>query len=127
MRQSAEVWLTRVAAILGPLAVAPFAYAQVFMLQDDSPDGTTRSSVVMLAAQVFVMVAFLATLWRWPLRAVTLLVSIVAYSAAAAFAAWDNGGWPVAAAIVWPAAPALLAVPVVVLDLLGHRSRPADA
>lgn len=126
MPQPIAVWLVRVAAVLGVVSVAPLAYAQVLVLRDDAPDATFRSSVVMLAAQVLVAVAFLASLRRWPLRALTLVVAIVAYAGAAAFAGWDNGGWPLVAAIVFPAAPALLATPIVVLDLVDRR-RPKPA
>jgi len=123
--QPIAVWL-RVAAILGAVSVAPLAYAQVLILRDDAPDATFRSSVLMLAAQVLVAVAFLASLRRWSLRAWTLVVAIVACAGAAAFAGWDNGGWPIVAAIVFPAAPALLATPIVIVDLVA-RCRPEPA
>jgi hypothetical protein len=128
MPQPVAVWLVRVVAILGVVSVAPLAYAQVLVLRDDAPDATFRSSVVMLAAQMLVAVAFLASLRRWPLRAVTLVVAILVYAGAAAFAGWDNGGWPVLAAIVFPAAPALLVTPIVVIDLTTRRhSEPATS
>jgi hypothetical protein len=109
-------WVVRVFAGIGVLSVLPFAYGFVLQLRDDAPDGTVRSTVAMLAAQALVAAAFVASLWRWPLRAATLVASIAVYAGAAAFTAWDNGGWPLVAALVFAAVPALAATPIVVLD-----------
>jgi hypothetical protein len=114
--------LTRTMAVLGPLTVLPWAVAFALQLGDDAPDGTTRSSLAMLLTQSVVMAAFLGCLGRWPGRAGVLVLAILAYGAAAWFAASDNDGAPLLAAVIFITAPVLAAAPIVAVDLR-HRRR----
>jgi hypothetical protein len=117
-------WTRPICAMLGILTVGPWLAVSIQGLAErDAPDGTFRSLAVMLAAQVVLVVAFLAN-WRrasgWAARA-SLLAAIAGYGAATAFSSLDNLGEPVPAVIasLILAGPPLLAA----LPLLARAGR----
>jgi hypothetical protein len=116
-------WTTRLCCALGILAVLPWLYVSVQGLRDDAPDGTIRSLVVMLVAQLSVVLAFLAAWWRLRVAPWLLIAAIVGYAVAGAFAAADNDGAPILAALIFPAIPAMAAGPLLVLAWSTPRSQ----
>lgn len=111
-------WMRPICAVLGIVTVAPWLAVSIQGLAErDAPDGTVRSTMVMLAAQVILVVAFLAN-WRraggWVARS-ALLAGIAGYAAAAAFSSLDNVGEPVLAVIaslIFAGPPLLAALPL---------------
>lgn len=124
-----RVWLSRLFVLLGVVSVAPWLIASAQGLGDDAPDGTYRSMLTMLIAEVALAVAFLANLWRRNARAagLGLMVTIFGYAGAAAFAAADNGQHPVltlVAPVLFAGPPLMLAVPLVVLAWSSRTASP---
>jgi hypothetical protein len=114
---------TRLCCALGILAVLPWLYVSIQGLRDDAPDGTIRSMVAMLVAQIGVVLAFLAAWSRLRLAPWLLIAAIAGYAAAGVFAAADNNGAPILAALIFPAIPAMAAGPLLVLAWSAPRSR----
>ncbi|GAA0424760.1 hypothetical protein Acor_37010 [Acrocarpospora corrugata] len=98
---------------LGLITVAPWLLVSVQNLTDDAPDGTYRSVLAMLAAQLLVLLAFAATWTRWKAVPALLALSVAAYALAAIFAAIENDGSPVLAVILFTLAPAMAALPII--------------
>lgn len=112
-------WPARVAAALGVVTVLPWLYVSVQGLRDDAPDGTVRSMVVLLIARVVLVSVFVASCWPWRLRKPALVAAVVAYAGCAAFAAADNHGSPLLAAVIFPAAPAIAATLIIMSRPVG--------
>ena len=112
-------WLRPICTVLGVLTVGPWLVVSIQGLAErDAPDGTLRSSAVMLAAQVILVLAFLAN-WRRASGRVArsaLLAAIAGYGAATAFASLDNLGEPLLAgfaALIFAGPPLLAALPLI--------------
>ncbi len=121
-RVSAPVgWVSRGFAALGIVTLLPWVFVSIQNLRDDAPDGTIRSMVVLLVARVALVAAFAATWWRWGPARPLLVLSLVGYAASAAFAAADNGGSPVLAALVFVVVPACAATPILIGGARGLR------
>lgn len=111
-------WLRPICTMFGILTVSPWLAVSIQGLAErDAPDGTLRSTLVMLAAQVVLVLAFLAN-WRrasgWVARSV-LLAAVAGYAAASVFSSLDNVGEPALAgfaALVFAGPPLLAAVPL---------------
>lgn len=111
-------WARPICAMLGILTVGPWLAVSIQGLAErDAPDATFGSMAVMLAAQVVLVVAFLAN-WRrasgWVARSV-LLAAIAGYGAATAFSSLDNVGEPllaVIASVIFAGPPLLAAAPL---------------
>jgi len=113
-----RAWMRPMCAVLGIVTVAPWLAVSIQGLAErDAPDATLRSTAVMLAAQVILVVAFLAN-WRRASGLVarsTLLAAIAGYGAATAFSSLDNLGAPalaVIASLIFAGPPLLAALPL---------------
>jgi peptidoglycan/LPS O-acetylase OafA/YrhL len=126
-RTSATTWGSRAFAALGALSVAPWLAVSVQGLRDDAPDGTHRSLIVMLVAQLALLAAFASSWSRSRAVAVALPLAVAGYVAAAAFAAADNGGSPLVSALVFGAVPALTAAFVLMPGRRDRTPRPTSA
>jgi hypothetical protein len=116
-------WTTRLCCALGILAVLPWLYDSIQGLRDDAPDGTIRSMVVMLVAQLGVVLAFLAAWSRLRVAPWLLIAAIAGYAAAGAFAAALDFGDTDLAALIIPEIQAMPAGPLLVLAWSAPRSR----
>lgn len=111
-------WLRPICAVLGILTVGPWLAVSIQGLAErDAPDATFPSLAVMLAAQVVLVVAFLANGRRagGGVARFALLTAIVGYGAAAAFSSLDNVGEPALAAfasLIFAGPPLLAALPL---------------
>ena len=113
-----RAWLRPICTVLGIVTVAPWLAVSIQGLAErDAPDASFRSMAVMLAAQVILVVAFLAN-WRrasgWAARS-ALLAAVAGYGAAAAFSSLDNLGEPalaVIATLIFAGPPLLAALPL---------------
>jgi len=122
-------WIRPICAMLGVLTVGPWLAVSIQGLAErDAPDGAFRSTALMLAAQIVLVVAFLAN-WRrasgWVARS-AVLAAIAGYGAAAAFASLDNLGEPVLAVIaslIFAGPPLLAALPLIAT---GEGAVPVD-
>ena len=115
-------WVSRIAVVLGVVCVLPWAlFSALAISETDAPDATLRSMIGLLAAQVVLIVAFVATLWPWRLGRALLVAALAAYAAAAAFAAADNHGSPLLAVLLFPVPPAMAAAPILIVGSLTRR------
>jgi len=123
---SVRSWARPVFAVLGVLTVGPWLAVSIQGLAErDSPDGTFRSTVVMLAVQVVLVAAFLANWRRAGGRAArsVLLAALAGYGCAAAFSSLDNVGEPFLAAIaalLFAGPPLLAALPLLARSARGR-------
>jgi hypothetical protein len=118
----AVAWASWAFAALGVLSVAPWLLFSVQGLREtDAPDATVRSMVATLAAQLVLIAAFLATFRPVPRAGLLLVISLISYAATTALAAADNHGYPLLAAVIFVAPPAMAAAPI--LATLGTRRR----
>ncbi|WP_433796425.1 hypothetical protein [Actinoplanes sp. CA-252034] len=129
----ARSWTRPICVLTGILTVSPWLAVSVQGLAErDAPDGTFRSMAVMLAAQILVVVAFLAN-WRRTsgrVSRIALLAGLVGYGAAAAMSSLDNVGEPVLAVVaclLFAGPPLLAAVPLLIGSAMApDHPRPAD-
>jgi hypothetical protein len=117
-------WPSRVFAAVGLLSVAPWALFSLLGLADDAPDGTARSMIGMLVAQILLMAAFVASCWPWRPARTLLIATLAGYAAATAFGAADNNGHPLLAALIFTTPPALAATPIILIGLWRRHTRP---
>ncbi|BEL04295.1 hypothetical protein Q0Z83_024860 [Actinoplanes sichuanensis] len=126
-------WTRPVCVAVGILTVSPWLAVSVQGLAErDAPDGSPRSTAIMLAAQILVVVAFLANRRRTAGRRprITLLAALLGYGAAAAASSLDNVGEPalaVVAALLFAGPPLLAAFPLLSTSAIASEGvRPAD-
>jgi hypothetical protein len=117
-------WTRPICAALGILTVIPWlAFSIQGLAERDAPDGSFRSTAVVLAAQVILVAAFLANWRRASGRAARsgLLAALAAYGAAAAFSSLDNVGEPVlavVAALLFAGPPLFAALPLLAVSYI---------
>lgn len=123
----ASIWLRRALALAGIVTVAPWALVNYLQLREtDAPDLAPSLTALLLAAELAVIVAFVATWWLPRTGVGGLAAAIPGYAVAMAVAAASNDGYPLIAAIVFAGPPALAALPLSWLILLATRRTEPD-